>query len=215
MSTEEIFKKTRKEYALGRLDEALVDKDPILQFQAWFNQAMERERGEVNACALATSGQDGRPTARMVLLKAVHKGGLIFFTNYDSRKGRQLAENPQASLLFYWPTLERQVRFEGRCEKIDETESNSYFESRPRSAQLGAIVSTQSRVAQSRDEIDAAYSRLAESRGDDPLERPSWWGGYRVCPDAVEFWQGRESRLHDRIRYSFENGVWKTERLWP
>jgi pyridoxamine 5'-phosphate oxidase len=215
MSTEEVFKKTRKEYELDRLEEGTVDPDPLAQFKAWFSQASEREQGEVNACALATAGRDGRPSVRMVLLKAVTQEGLVFFTNYESKKGRQLAENPHASLLFYWPTLERQVRFEGVCEKIASSESDSYFFSRPRSAQCGAMVSLQSRVASSRDEIDAAYSALVSRVGEGPLERPPGWGGYRLRPEVVEFWQGRESRLHDRIQYSLVSGIWRTERLWP
>lgn len=215
MSTDDIFKKTRKEYEFGRLDEHTVDADPIAQFKSWFAQAMEREQGEVNACALATADKGGRPSVRMVLLKAVTHEGLVFFTNYESRKGQHLADNPQASLLFYWPTLERQVRFEGQCEKIDPSESDLYFQSRPRSAQCGATVSAQSRVARSREEIDVAYEALVNRVGDTPLKRPPGWGGYRVRPEVVEFWQGRESRLHDRIQYSLVNGLWRTERLWP
>jgi pyridoxamine 5'-phosphate oxidase len=215
MSTDEVFRKTRKEYEFGRLDEQTVAADPIAQFTSWFNQAMEREQGEVNACTLATADKDGRPSARMVLLKAVSHEGLVFFTNYESRKGQHLEANPHAALLFYWPTLERQVRFEGVCEKIDPSESDLYFKARPRSAQFGATVSAQSRVAHSREEIDAAYEALVNRVGDGTLERPPGWGGYRVRPEIVEFWQGRESRLHDRIQYSLVNGLWRTERLWP
>lgn len=215
MSIDENFKKTRKEYALGRLDQDVVDAEPLTQFQKWFNEAMECESGEANACALSTADRGGRPSARMVLLKSLTPEGLVFFTNYESRKGSHLSENPYAALLFYWPTLERQVRFEGGCEKIAPAESDSYFHSRPRSAQLGAIVSSQSRVAGSREEIDGAYTTFAEKVGESPLERPSGWGGYRLRPDLVEFWQGRESRLHDRIQYSLVNGVWTRERLWP
>jgi pyridoxamine 5'-phosphate oxidase len=151
----------------------------------------------------------------MVLLKAFDEAGFVFFSNYGSQKGNQLAANPHAALLFYWPTLERQVRIEGRCEQIQANDSDSYFLSRPRNAQLGAVVSKQSQVVSDRGAIDESYRLLAKEVGDSPIKRPEHWGGYRVVPERFEFWQGRESRLHDRIRYVHSGNGWRTERLWP
>lgn len=215
MSSDDIFKKTRKEYERGALDESSIDPHPITQFRRWFDEAMQSEAGEVNACALSTVGSDGRPSGRMVLLKSLDEEGLVFFTNYDSKKGRQLSENPQAALLFYWPSLERQVRFEGECLRISSEESDSYFLSRPRSAQLGAVVSLQSSVAESRATIDSSYASLESKMVERAITRPSHWGGFRLAPSLVEFWQGRESRLHDRIQYEVVDGTWKRNRLWP
>jgi pyridoxamine 5'-phosphate oxidase len=215
MSSDDIFKKTRKEYERGALDETSVVPDPIAQFRRWFDEAMEAESGEANACALSTVGSDGRPSSRMVLLKSLEDEGLVFFTNYGSKKGRHLLDNPYASLLFYWPALERQVRFEGGCSRTTSEYSDSYFRSRPRSAQLGAVVSQQSRVVESRGIIDSSYASVEAKMGTESISRPENWGGFKLVPSLVEFWQGRESRLHDRIQYERIDEEWRRDRLWP
>lgn len=207
---------TRIEYQKGSLDVADVKQLPVEQFQSWFEQALKTEANEPNACALATVGRDGQPSARMVLLKSYDQRGFVFFSNYRSRKGAQLAENPQAALVFYWPNLERQVRIEGNVETLSATESQAYFESRPRDSQFGSAVSSQSAVAASRQELEAALDKLRADVGDRPVPRPEWWGGYRIVPKMLEFWQGRENRLHDRVRYLLKSdGLWIIERLWP
>lgn len=215
MATDDIFKATRKEYEKGSLDEASVSPCPFTQFRVWFDVASQAEAQEPNACALATASGDGAPSVRMVLLKAFDHAGFVFFSNYASQKGEHLSANPRAALLFYWPSLERQVRIEGRCERTSIADSDAYFSSRPKNAQLGAAVSKQSRVATSREVIDEAYRNLVQEVGDANITRPEQWGGYRVIPDRFEFWQGRESRLHDRIRYIRDGSQWRTERLWP
>jgi pyridoxamine 5'-phosphate oxidase len=205
----------RKEYTSGELLEQHLADDPLIQFKDWFDAAMREEAFEPNACALATAGADLQPAVRIVLLKSIEDRGLVFFTNYESRKGRELDANPQAALLFFWPKLERQVRVEGKVEKTSATESDAYFRLRPRNAQLAASISKQSEVLPSRSELEAAYTKQAQSIGEGAVQRPERWGGYRVVPHRYEFWQGRESRLHDRFRYVLENGVWRHERLWP
>lgn len=215
MTSDDTFKKTRKEYESGVLDEKNVAPTPLEQFREWFHNAMECEQGEPNACALATISRDLKPSVRMVLLKGLNDSGLVFFSNYDSRKGQDLDAHSEASMLFYWPGLERQVRFEGVCVRISPEESDSYFNSRPRAAQLGAIVSQQSRVVSSRSTIDQSYEELRQRVGDSVVQRPAHWGGYRLVPSLVEFWQGRASRLHDRVRYERVGDSWKIERLWP
>lgn len=215
MGSGDIFKSTRKEYAQGALLEEGVSADPFQQFRVWFDAAVVSERDEPNACALATAGEDLQPSVRMVLLKSFDERGFVVYTNYHSAKGRQIEENPLVSLLFYWPSLERQVRIQGRCERVAVSEADAYFASRPKGSQLGAAVSRQSEVAPSRQTIDDAYTALERSVGDGDVPRPEHWGGYRVVPSSFEFWQGRESRLHDRLRYSRRNGAWELERLWP
>jgi len=215
MSSDQIFKNARREYEKGALDESSVTACPFEQFRGWFDVAMRLESNEGNACALATVGADSKPSVRMVLLKAFDTRGAVFFTNYESRKGRELEGNPRAALLFYWPNMERQVRIEGAVEKLLASETDSYFYSRPKRAQLSAAVSLQSKVALSRQEIDLAYQRLEEEVGDAQVARPPHWGGYRLKPDAFEFWQGREGRLHDRLRYLPHGAAWSIERLWP
>ena len=169
-----------------------------------------------NACAIATVGKDLRPSVRMVLLKSLEEQGFVFFTNYESQKGRQIAQNSFGSMLFYWASLERQVRIEGRFEMVSAAESDSYFAVRPRTAQLRAAVSRQSEVVSSRAELEGAYAEAERRSGGAPIVRPAHWGGYRLLPESFEFWQGRESRLHDRIRYSqLRGGLWRIERLWP
>ncbi|MEY4668864.1 MAG: hypothetical protein RL518_1563 [Pseudomonadota bacterium] len=215
MSFRDIFKSVRKEYERGVLLEEQVSPDPFQQFRAWFDMAIESEKVEPNACALATTGLDLQPSVRMVLLKSFDEHGFVFYSNYRSTKGRQLAENPRASLLFYWASLERQVRISGRCEQVSVDEANAYFSSRPKGSQLGAAVSRQSEIAVSRRLIDDSYAELERSVGDGTVVRPDHWGGYRIVPTEFEFWQGRESRLHDRLRYSQSHGGWELARLWP
>ena len=212
---DEQIKALRKEYKSGTLDQGIVDSSPYLQFQAWFEAAKLSESSEANACALATVGVDLKPSVRMVLLKGLDERGFVFFTNYESKKGVQLAQNSQAALLFYWPSLERQVRIEGTVERINEQDSDAYFQTRPRNAQLSAAVSQQSRVADSRAQIEGAYTDLERATAGAILERPTQWGGYRTLPATFEFWQGREGRLHDRILYSLSAGIWRIDRLWP
>jgi pyridoxamine 5'-phosphate oxidase len=215
MSSGDIFRSTRKEYERGALLEEGVSSDPFEQFRAWFDAAVVSEKEEPNACALATVGPDLQPTVRMVLLKSFDGRGFVIYTNYHSAKGKQIEANPRVSLLFYWPSLERQIRIEGRCEKVTESETDSYFASRPRGSQLGAAVSKQSEIASSRQVIDDAYVALERSVGEGEVVRPRHWGGYRIVPERFEFWQGRESRLHDRLRYARCNDAWELARLWP
>ncbi len=206
----------RREYARARLDEADVSHDPIVEFARWFAQAQEAQLPEPNAMTLATATPDGAPSARIVLLKAFDERGFVFFTDYRSRKGAELEANPRAALVFYWDELERQVRITGGVTPASREESEHYFRSRPLGSRLGAWASHQSRVIPGRAALEADLSEI-EARfasGDVPL--PPHWGGYRVVPDAIEFWQGRASRLHDRIRYvRARAGNWRIERLSP
>jgi pyridoxamine 5'-phosphate oxidase len=215
MGTGEFFNKTRVEYSKGELDERTVDTDPLKQFTCWFEAAAQGCEPEPNACALATTGSDMQPSARMVLVKSFDESGFVFFTNYLSAKGTQLDQNKKAALLFYWPSLERQIRIEGSVEKTSEVDSDRYFQSRPRNSRLGSSASLQSQVAASREEIEGAMSSLATSVGDGEVIRPPHWGGYRLQPALFEFWQGRENRLHDRIVYRKDGSSWIRERLWP
>jgi len=205
----------RRDYARESLDEQNVALDPIAQFSRWFQEAMGSACAEPNAMTLATAEQDGRPSARIVLLKGFDARGFVFFTNYRSRKGRELALNPQGALLFHWIELERQVRIEGEVEMVAREESDEYYASRPLGSRLGAWASPQSEVIARREELQSRLSEVSAKFGDDP-PRPEHWGGYRLAPDVVEFWQGRPNRLHDRVRYIRESAtVWKIERLAP
>lgn len=215
MTSDDVFRDVRKEYEQGALDESTVGACPFGQFKSWFEAAVQSGYVEPNACALGTVGADRQPSVRMILLKSYDTRGFVFFTNYHSRKGSQLEANSLASLLFYWPHMERQIRIEGRCEKVSDAETDSYFYARPKGAQLGAAVSQQSRVVESRMVIDEAYKKLAQDVGEGTVQRPPYWGGYRLVPHEFEFWQGRESRLHDRIRYLFRGNSWEVARLWP
>lgn len=215
MTNDQYFNKTRIEYRKGALSEDTVSRCPFDQFRAWFNEAIEGTEAEPNAFALATVGLDLQPSVRMLLLKSFDERGFVFFSNYESSKGQQLAENSRASMVFYWPSLERQIRLEGNVERVSVAESDAYFSSRPRESQLGSACSRQSRVAPCREEIDAALQRLGEQVGSGHLERPPHWGGYRLTPHLFEFWQGRENRLHDRLRYRRDTDAWMIERLWP
>ncbi|WP_429497350.1 pyridoxamine 5'-phosphate oxidase [Robbsia andropogonis] len=212
----------RKNYAYGSLSESDVDHDPIRQFSIWFDQALDAKLPEPNAMTLATVSSDGRPSARIVLVKGVDERSFTFFTNYQSRKGQELAGQPFASLLFHWVELERQVRIEGRVEQVSDAESDVYFHSRPSSSRIGAWASEQSSVIASRDVIVARENAFKAEYGDNP-PRPPHWGGYRLIPDTIEFWQGRPSRLHDRIRFrralpadtAAMPSPWSIERLSP
>ncbi|KND55452.1 Pyridoxamine 5'-phosphate oxidase [Candidatus Paraburkholderia kirkii] len=206
----------RKNYSRGALDAADVDPDPVRQFETWFAQAVDARLPEPNAMTLATVDAQGRPSARIVLIKGVDERGFVFFTNYESRKGRELAANSAVSLLFHWIELERQVRIEGRVEKTSAEESDAYYASRPLGSRIGAWASDQSQPLESREALEAREREMIARYGETP-PRPPHWGGYRLVPDTIEFWQGRPSRLHDRIVYTREStdGPWRIGRLAP
>lgn len=206
----------RIDYGRGHLTEADVAADPVRQFEWWFADARAADVPEPNAMTLATADAGGAPSARVVLLKGFDDRGFCFFTNYDSRKGRDLSANPRAALCFYWQPLERQVRVEGAVERVGRDESEAYFRTRPPAAQVGAWASAQSQVIASRGDLAAREAELAARFAGGPVPLPDFWGGYRVVPAAVEFWQGRPSRLHDRIRYARRaDGGWAIDRLSP
>jgi pyridoxamine 5'-phosphate oxidase len=206
----------RHEYALGALSETEVDPDPLQQFQRWLGEAINAQLPEPNAMTLATADRTGRPYARVLLLKDCDADGFVFFTNYRSDKGRQLAENPHAALVFLWLELERQVRIEGTVGKIPLAESEVYFHGRPRESRLGALASRQSQVIASRALLDERFQQLNAQYPDDNIPMPNQWGGYRVRPTLLEFWQGRHGRMHDRLRYRRQaDGHWWLERLEP
>jgi pyridoxamine 5'-phosphate oxidase len=206
----------RVDYGRAQLDEADVAPDPIDQFTRWFEDARAAGVPEANAMTLATTDPSGTPSARIVLLKSFDSRGFSFYTNYDSRKGRELAANPRAALCFFWQPLERQVRIEGVVERVDRAESEAYFHGRPRQAQIGAWVSQQSRPITSRAELERLEAELQKRFGDGPVPLPEYWGGFRVVPHAIEFWQGRPSRLHDRLLYTrSQSGAWTIQRLSP
>jgi pyridoxamine 5'-phosphate oxidase len=205
----------RRDYSLAGLLEKDLAKEPFRQFEKWFQEAEAAKVPEPNAmvCSLAT--KDGRPSSRIVLLKGLDGRGFVFFSNYESRKGRELSENPRASLLFPWISMERQVVVEGVVTKLTREESDAYFHSRPRGSQLGAWVSQQSSIVPSRAHLDEALKQVEQKYAGKEVPMPPYWGGYRVAPETVEFWQGRRNRLHDRLRYRRDKNEWVIERLAP
>ena len=206
----------RQEYTQRSLDRSDVLPDPVAQFERWFADAQQAQIHEPNAMHLATVSADGRPTARIVLLKGIEDGGFLFYTNYRSQKGQQLQQQPYAALTFFWPELERQVRIEGAVSQLSDERSTAYFHSRPRGSQLGAWVSPQSEVIADRTVLEQRQRELAEQYADQSIPRPPHWGGFALQPHRLEFWQGRPSRLHDRLRYQRqEENSWTIERLAP
>lgn len=207
----------RKEYAQGKLELSDTPTDPIQQFERWFEEAMKSDVPEPNAMTLSTASAEGMPSARIVLLKGLEEGAFLFYTNYESQKGKELTENPRAALTFLWHELQRQVRIDGRVERLEAAASTAYFQSRPKGSQIGAWASPQSQPIESREVLERKEKELAEQYGDaEQLPRPEHWGGYRVIPQRIEFWQGRPSRLHDRILYERSSGgQWEKKRLAP
>lgn len=205
----------RKEYKRSELRDDMVNPDPVKQFRIWFEQAMHADIDDVNAVTLATAGKDGKPSARIVLLKAFNKNGFVFFTNYEGNKSLQIIENPFASILVFWKELERQVRIEGRVEKVSEKDSDKYFLSRSLESRISASISPQSREVPSRRFLEELWVKKLKELGDNEIQRPENWGGYRIIPDSIEFWQGRPNRLHDRTLYSLDKGSWGIVRLAP
>lgn len=205
----------RHDFAKNALNEKDVNADPILQFEKWFKEAVNAKVNEPNAMTVATADDEGKPSARIVLLRNFNENGFVFYTNYNSRKGTEILKNSFASLLFFWPELERQVRIEGVLSKQSAEESDLYFNSRPRESKLGAWTSSQSKVISSRAALDEEYEKISKKYPNENIPRPPYWGGYILKPDVIEFWQGRPSRLHDRILYSVEKNNWRIERLAP
>ncbi|ADI63952.1 pyridoxamine 5'-phosphate oxidase [Trichormus azollae] len=206
----------RKDYSLQELSEKEINPNPFIQFKFWFDQALEAQLTEPNAMTLATSTPDGKPSGRMVLLKNFDDRGFVLFTNYNSHKGQELAENPHAALVFWWAELERQVRIVGTVEKISTEESDGYFEMRPPHSRLGAWASNQSEVIAGREVLERQWQEFQRKYQNQEVPRPPYWGGFRVIPQEIEFWQGRSSRLHDRLLYiRLDYGGWQIERLSP
>jgi pyridoxamine 5'-phosphate oxidase len=205
----------RRDYTRARLDEGSLAPDPLVEFARWFEEAVKAEARDPNAMTLATSTADGVPSARIILLKGFDERGFVFFTDYRSRKGSELVNNPRAALVFYWPELERQVRITGSTSRTDREESEAYFRSRPKGSRLSAWISHQSQVIQSRQQLDSQIPELERRYPGDDVPLPPYWGGFRLRPDAIEFWQGRTNRLHDRLRYVRDGNEWRIERLSP
>jgi pyridoxamine 5'-phosphate oxidase len=210
------MKETHNSIAIDALDEKTVDRDPLKLFQRWLHEALAAGIHLAEAMTLATATSEGKPSARLILLKQADESGFVFYTNYNSMKARELDSNPQAALAFYWPQLERQVRVEGRVERTSAQESDVYFKTRPRESQIGALASPQSEVIQSRKMLQKRADELEELYRDREIDRPAHWGGYRLAPDRIEFWKGRPGRLHDRILYERQaDGIWTISRLAP
>jgi len=210
------MKETHNSIAIDALDEKTVDRDPLKLFQRWLHEAQAAGIHLAEAMTLATATSEGKPSARLILLKQADESGFVFYTNYNSMKARELDSNPQAALVFYWPQLERQVRVEGRVERTSAQESDVYFKTRPRESKIGALASPQSEVIQSRKMLQKRADELEELYRDREIDRPAHWGGYRLAPDRIEFWKGRPGRLHDRILYERQaDGIWTISRLTP
>lgn len=207
--------KLREEYTRAGLSESDLDPDPIEQFRKWFEEALNANLHEPNAMTLATATPDGKPSARIVLLKGFDERGFVFYTNYEGRKAQELEKNPRAALVFYWGELERQVRIEGQVVRISNEESDAYYMSRPRGSRLGAWASEQSRPIENRELLVEKVRELEAGYAEREIPRPPFWGGYRVVPEAIEFWQGRENRLHDRLLYRRSGEEWEIKRLQP
>ncbi len=205
----------RTDYLMASFSEKDAAIEPFSQFSRWWNDAINSKIEDVNAMTLATVSAKGIPSARIVLLKDYNEKGFVFFTNYQSDKGKEIAQNPHVCLVFFWKELQRQVRIEGIAEKISEAESDEYFNSRPLESKIGAWASHQSSIIPYRQIIDENVKRYTEVFKDEDVPRPDYWGGFCVKPNLVEYWQGRQSRLHDRIQYTLDNGIWKLERLSP
>ncbi len=201
--------------ANNELNETSVDKDPFIQFTKWYESILNSKLNEPTAMMLSTADANGNPSARIVLLKEIDDSGFVFYTNYGSRKGKDLKENPKAALTFFWDELRRQIRIEGSIEKISRETSKEYFSSRPRESQIGAWVSAQSSVISNRDILENKFDELDEKFGNEEIPLPDFWGGYKLIPNYFEFWQGRDNRLHDRIYYKKENDEWKIFRIAP
>lgn len=213
--TQEMLQNLRQDYRAAELSEKDVDKNPIKQFEKWFNAAIGAQIYEPNVMTLATADKTGKPNARIVLLKGFDEKGFSFFTNYLSTKGKELKKNPQACLVFFWAELERQVRIEGKVEKLDKEASEKYFHSRPAESQIGAIASPQSQIISDRNSLQKKVDELTSTYKDKTIPKPAHWGGYIVKPTSIEFWQGRPNRLHDRIKFDLINGKWQIDRLAP
>ncbi|WP_457288369.1 pyridoxamine 5'-phosphate oxidase [Pedobacter sp. UYP24] len=213
--TKENLQNLRQDYRAASLSEADVDGNPIFQFKKWFSEAVDSHLFEPNVMTLATADHYGKPSARIVLLKGFDEDGFVFFTNYESKKGKELLENPQAAIVFFWAELERQVRIEGIVSKVADEVSLDYFHSRPKGSQIGAIASPQSSVIADRSVLEKKVEDLIIEYADQEIPRPANWGGYLLEPTLIEFWQGRSSRLHDRIVYQLVDGTWEINRLAP
>lgn len=205
----------RQEYAAGSLNEAEMPQSPLKAFKEWLKYAIDSGLSEPNAMTVATATTDGKPSARVVLLKEVNDNGFVFFTNYLSRKGRELIVNPETAIVFDWHDIERQVRVEGRAEKLSAEESEAYFNERPEDAKIGAWASPQSKIVKDREELEKLQEEIEEQFDNIPIHRPSHWGGYLIKPSVIEFWQGRPSRMHDRIVYYKTEDGWTKHRLAP
>ena len=205
----------RTDYKLKSLSESDVSNNPFKQFGIWWNEAIQANLEEVNAMTLSTASNEGRPSSRIMLLKGYDEKGFVFFTNYESNKGKNIADNPYVSLLFFWKELERQVRIEGTIEKLETEYSDEYFYSRPVGSRIGAWASKQSSVIESRTKLEADFKEFANQFDGIDVPRPDHWGGYRVVPNKIEIWQGRSNRLHDRIVYELDNAAWRIKRLSP
>ena len=213
--TNEFLQNLRQDYKSATLDESDVDDNPIVQFKKWFAHSVESQIFEPNAMTLATADKAGKPDARMVLLKGVDHDGFKFFTNYLSQKGKELKRNPNACLVFYWPELERQIRIEGTVEKLSKETSDAYFKTRPVASQIGAVASPQSQIIPNRQFLEEKFKEFSTKNQSKEISKPAHWGGYIVKPTRIEFWQGRSSRLHDRINFELAKGIWSKTRLAP